>query len=207
MSYFYSSKCHYDTLGVSVNASKEEIKRAYRRLCLETHPDITSNNNNSKSQNVKRFQQITEAHSILSNDVKRKRYDYERTQPQLQQHPRKKDPFHPRGPSSSQYEFLNGALRTRHLLMGAFLGISFVSIVNLLSPYSQNEKKLIHSTRTGEKQLIQAWKHPQTGKWYTPAPWDKTYQSLQPKLQYIPREQVTVSSSTSTTTTTNSSTP
>lgn len=205
MSYFHSSKCHYDTLGVSVDASKEEIKRAYRRLCMETHPDVTTNNNNNNSKkNVQRFQQITEAHSILSNDLKRKRYDYERAQPSSYI---EKDPFHRqqhrrRQPFSTQHEFLNGALRSRHLLMGAFLGISAVSIINTLSPPSKEEDTFLHSTTTGQKQLIQAWKHPHTGKWYTPAPWDKTYQSLKPKLQYVPRDKVIVSS-----TTINSSTP
>ncbi len=60
-------KSLYDPLGVDKNASKEEIKKAYRDKSKETHPD--------KKGNADEFKEIARAYSILSVDAKRKRYD------------------------------------------------------------------------------------------------------------------------------------
>lgn len=62
---------YYDILGVSRDATQEEIKNAYRKLAKKYHPD------SSGSQNDKdRFQEIQEAYSVLSNPEKRKMYHY-----------------------------------------------------------------------------------------------------------------------------------
>jgi curved DNA-binding protein CbpA len=58
-------KTHYNTLGVPKNASKKEIKAAFCKLSLETHPDVTAG-----AANVEHFKQISEAHWILSNETK-----------------------------------------------------------------------------------------------------------------------------------------
>lgn len=58
---------HYATLGVARNATTEEIKRAYRRLASQHHPD--------KGGDTKRFQQIEEAYRVLSDSSQRARYD------------------------------------------------------------------------------------------------------------------------------------
>jgi molecular chaperone DnaJ len=58
---------HYDTLGVSKTSTKEEIKKAYRRLALTHHPD--------KGGDVNTFNKIQEAYEVLSDDNKRKQYD------------------------------------------------------------------------------------------------------------------------------------
>ena len=63
-------KDYYKTLGVSKNASAEEIKKAYRRLARQHHPDI-----NKKPEAEKRFKEINEANEVLSDPEKRKRYD------------------------------------------------------------------------------------------------------------------------------------
>src|SRR2546428_3869930 len=63
-------KDYYKTLGVSKNASAEEIKRAYRKLARQHHPDV-----NKKPEAEKRFKEINEANEVLSDPEKRRRYD------------------------------------------------------------------------------------------------------------------------------------
>ena len=62
---------YYEVLGVSRDASKEEIKKAYRKLALRYHPD---KNPGDKSAEDK-FKEAAEAYEVLSNDQKRARYD------------------------------------------------------------------------------------------------------------------------------------
>ncbi len=61
----------YETLEVTHDASDDEIKRAYRRLALEHHPDRNSGNKDSEEK----FKEITEAYEVLSNPDLRARYD------------------------------------------------------------------------------------------------------------------------------------
>ena len=62
---------HYKTLGVARNASADEIKKAYRKLVRETHPDKHPDDPKAEE----RFKQISEAHDTLSDPEKRKKYD------------------------------------------------------------------------------------------------------------------------------------
>jgi molecular chaperone DnaJ len=66
-----AAKDFYQVLGVSDSASQEEIKKAYRRLAKQYHPD--ANPNNPKAS--ERFKEVSEAHSTLSDPEKRKQYD------------------------------------------------------------------------------------------------------------------------------------
>ena len=60
----------YDILGVSRDASQDEIKKAYRRLAREYHPDV-----NKEPDAEERFKEINEAYRILSDPDSRRQYD------------------------------------------------------------------------------------------------------------------------------------
>ena len=62
---------YYKILGIDKNASKDEIKKAYRKLARKYHPDL---NPNDKEAELK-FKQVNEANEVLSNDENRKKYD------------------------------------------------------------------------------------------------------------------------------------
>lgn len=64
-------KDFYKVLEVSEKASKDEIKRAYRKLAQKHHPDT----NKDDAEAEQRFKEVSEAYSILSNEEKRKEYD------------------------------------------------------------------------------------------------------------------------------------
>jgi len=58
---------YYEILGVSKSASADEIKKAFRRLAIQHHPD--------RGGNEESFKEVNEAYEILKDDAKRKRYD------------------------------------------------------------------------------------------------------------------------------------
>jgi len=62
---------YYKILGVSKDASEDEIKKAYRKLARKYHPDLNPNNRAAE----KRFKEINEANEVLSNPENRKKYD------------------------------------------------------------------------------------------------------------------------------------
>jgi len=62
---------YYQLLEIDRSAKKEDIKKAYRRLARKYHPDLNPDNKEAQS----RFQQINEAHEVLSDPEKRKKYD------------------------------------------------------------------------------------------------------------------------------------
>lgn len=65
-----SEKEYYDVLGVPKNATKDQIKDAYRKLALQYHPD-----RNKSPEAEERFKEISEAYAVLSDDEKRRQYD------------------------------------------------------------------------------------------------------------------------------------
>lgn len=62
---------YYEVLGVSKNASKEELKKAYRKLAMQYHPDRNPGNKEAEEM----FKEAAEAYEILNDENKRARYD------------------------------------------------------------------------------------------------------------------------------------
>jgi len=65
-----SKRDYYEVLGVSKNASQDEIKSQYRKLALKFHPD-----KNKSPDSAEHFKEISEAYAVLSDSEKRKIYD------------------------------------------------------------------------------------------------------------------------------------
>ncbi len=62
------AKDYYDILGIDKKASKDEVKKAFRKLAHKLHPD-------KKGGNVEKFKEVNEAYTVLSDDQKRSQYD------------------------------------------------------------------------------------------------------------------------------------
>lgn len=70
-------KNYYDVLGVSKTATQDEIKSAYRKMAKQYHPDFHPGDKAA----AEKFKEINEANAVLSDEAKRKQYDYELEHP------------------------------------------------------------------------------------------------------------------------------
>ena len=75
MSRDWLDKNFYATLGISQDASISEIKKAYKKLARENHPDL----NPGDLEAEKRFKEVSEAHSVLGDERKKQEYDQVRS--------------------------------------------------------------------------------------------------------------------------------
>jgi DnaJ-class molecular chaperone len=71
------AKDYYNTFGLTLEASEQDIKKAYRKLAMQYHPD----RNGGKTESEERIKEINEAYQILGDEEKRKRYDLQYKQP------------------------------------------------------------------------------------------------------------------------------
>ncbi|HLZ34204.1 MAG TPA: J domain-containing protein [Nitrospira sp.] len=68
-----TSRDYYQILGIARSASADDVKKAYRRLARQYHPDL--HGGAKKSEMEKKFKELNEAHEVLSDPDKRKKYD------------------------------------------------------------------------------------------------------------------------------------
>jgi len=68
-------KNYYQILGVPKTADENQIKRAYRQLALQWHPDKNSETVEKRTQAEKQFKAVNEAYAVLSDPEKRRNYD------------------------------------------------------------------------------------------------------------------------------------
>src|SRR5271156_5782659 len=104
------AKDFYATLGISKDASADEIKKAYRKRALECHPD--RNPGNPKAEET--FKLVSEAYEVLSDDNRRRLYDQ-----YGEEGVRGATGGHPGGGFPGGFSSMEEALRT---FMGAFGG-------------------------------------------------------------------------------------
>src|SRR5689334_22550734 len=62
---------YYKILGISKKATEDDIKKAYRKLAMENHPDRNPGNKEAETK----FKEVTEAYRVLSDKKKREEYD------------------------------------------------------------------------------------------------------------------------------------
>ncbi|WP_019632054.1 molecular chaperone DnaJ [Actinomadura atramentaria] len=73
----YLEKDYYKVLGVAKTASQDEIKKAYRKLARQYHPDANRNDSDAEEK----FKEVSEAYDVLSDEKRRKEYDAVRAMP------------------------------------------------------------------------------------------------------------------------------
>uniref|UniRef100_A0A915PH31 J domain-containing protein n=1 Tax=Setaria digitata TaxID=48799 RepID=A0A915PH31_9BILA len=88
-----ASTCFYSVLGVPRNADSAAIRKAYRKLALQWHPDKNPNNNEVAEQ---KFKRITQAYEVLSDPKKRNCYDRSRWTGLQRQNKQSHNVFHRR---------------------------------------------------------------------------------------------------------------
>ena len=64
-------KDYYATLGVTRDATDDDIKKAFRKLARQYHPDVAKDKKNAEEK----FKELNEANEVLSDPVKRRKYD------------------------------------------------------------------------------------------------------------------------------------
>lgn len=191
-------KNHYESLNVSQTATKEEIKKVYRKLVLQFHPDTSK----SKSQaNTERFKQISAAYAVLSDEKQRRRYDLELEEFKKFGRIRRPQgsgntgPFgrHAGASSGMAYRFhvLEGIYKPKNMVMGLTLGFMTVAAVKSMLGVEPEESSMQRNKKEdGKTKLVEAWYNTKKRQWEQPAPWSQSFRDSRPEIKLVPREKV-----------------
>jgi len=201
-------KSHYDTLGISISSSKEIVKKEYRKLCLQYHPDLSKTKSKSTS-NAEVFKQISAAYAVLSDDKQRTLYDLELEEYKQFGRIRRpqggngngygngnggtgRGPFG-RQPSGMAYRFhiLDGIYKPKNMLLGLALGFATVATVKAMLGVDPEETTMQKNKKQdGKVLLVEAWFNKRNQQWEQPAPWSSSFRDLKPEIHLVPREKV-----------------
>lgn len=187
----YTNQTHYETLGISKDASQDEIKRTFRRLSLKFHPDL-----NREHSCGERFKVIANAHTVLANPTERKRYDRRLMEDIMWKrgtdHRHRgannfsgTDGRYRRPPKPAGHVVMETLTNPRYFMVG-LIGFGGVAVLGSLLGGVSSKRPEYHY----KEPLVEAWKNPLTGRYEQPAPWDKEYQRIKPKLELVPRDKV-----------------
>lgn len=184
---FGGKATHYETLGVSKDASQDEVKRNFRELSLKFHPDL-----NKEHSCAEKFKAIANAHSVLSSPKERQKYDRLLAEDLVW---KRGTDYHRRGnnfsgarrwpPKPAGHVVIETLTNPRYFLLGV-AGFGAVALLGSLLGGVSSKRPEYHNQET----LVEAWKNPATGRYEQPAPWDREYQRLKPKLEMVPRGKV-----------------
>jgi curved DNA-binding protein CbpA len=192
-----AGKTHYQILDVPNDAKTDEIRKSYLEKSLKYHPDL-----NKEHSCGEKFKFISNAHSVLSCTLERHKYDRQLLEDTMW---RKGMDHHQRGGSGSRGGnfYGNGNLNNhrrpkpglhvametlsnpRYMLYG-IIGFGSVALLGSMMGGISSKRPEYHH----QEALVEAWKNPATGRYEQPAPWDKNYQRIQPKLEMVPRGKV-----------------
>jgi len=188
-------RSHYDTLGVASDASKEDIKKIYRKLVLKFHPDTAQT---KSTANDTKFKQISEAYAVLSDDKQRRIFDLERDEFKKFGRIKRKGnngngPFGQRQTSGMAYRFhvLDGIYKPKNMIIGLTLGFATAAAVKTLFGVEDEESTMQKNKKEdGKSKLVEAWYNKQTRHWEQPTPWTKSFRDLNPEIQMVQRNLV-----------------
>lgn len=191
-------KSHYETLSVSPSANNDEIKKAYRALCLKHHPDLSKTKTTS---NAELFKQISAAYSVLSDRRTKKIYDLEleefrkfgRYRRQGKTGGTRSGPGNTQTPNGMAYRFhvLDGIYKPRNLILGLSLGFATVAFLKASLGIQRDEStRLKNKKEDGKKKLVEAYYNSKLKRWEKPTPWSKSFRELNPEIKLVPRDQV-----------------
>ena len=144
-------KDYYSILGVSPTAHASDIKRAYRRLVQQLHPDI-----NPDPQAAELIKVVNEAYDVLGDPIKRCAYDYslqnpfttvvvEETPPHRDRAYRRRGPYRPPPPKGpSQSEMIAWVMPYLINMARVGLGVCLILLIDIMLPFNRSEDAIRH---------------------------------------------------------------
>lgn len=179
-------KTHYEILAIPTDADASTIKKSYLEKSLKYHPDL-----NKEHFCGEKFKFISNAHSVLSCPLLRKKYDQELLQDSMWKkgiEHRRRGNFngggnHRRPHTPGLHVAMETLSNPRYILFGV-VGFGGVALLGSMMGGISSKRPEYHH----EEAMVEAWKNPQTGRYEQPAPWDKGYQKS--LVQMVPRGKV-----------------